>query len=154
VSPAQPSARAETPLATAKETPAQLSVDAGILLATPKITPTLIWPVDGHITQGYSDEHPALDIAAKQGTPVIAAAAGVVVVAARDEVYGYYIIIDHGNGLRTLYSKLLDYQVEIGDEVTQGQQIGRVGSTGNSTGPHLHFEVRQQINPLPLLRGK
>jgi murein DD-endopeptidase MepM/ murein hydrolase activator NlpD len=132
----------------------QVPIDAETLLTTPETTLTLVWPVEGHLTQTYSDKHPALDIAAKEGTPVVAVAAGVVVFVGRDDVYGNNVVIDHGDGLRTFYSKLLDYQVEIGDEVNAGQQIGRVGSTGKSTGPHLHFELRQHINPLPLLDDK
>jgi murein DD-endopeptidase MepM/ murein hydrolase activator NlpD len=132
----------------------QVPVDAETPLTAPETTLTLVWPVEGHITQTYSDNHPALDIAAKEGDPVVAVAAGVVVFVGWDDVYGNNVVIDHGDGLRTFYSKLLDYQVEIGDEVTEGQQIGRVGSTGQATGPHLHFELHQNINPLPLLQGK
>jgi murein DD-endopeptidase MepM/ murein hydrolase activator NlpD/beta-lactamase regulating signal transducer with metallopeptidase domain len=118
---------------------------------------SLVWPVQGHITQGYREhppQHLALDIAAEQGTPVVAAADGVVSSARWDDDYGNMVVVDHDGGLSTLYSKLLDYQVEAGDAVVQGQLIGRVGSTGKSTGPHLHFEVRQNgegVNPLALL---
>jgi murein DD-endopeptidase MepM/ murein hydrolase activator NlpD len=132
----------------------QAPIGAETPVTTPETTLTLVWPIEGRITQTYSDKHPALDIAAKEGTPVVAVAAGVVVFVGWDEVYGNNVIIDHGNGLRTFYSKLLDYQVEIGDEVNTGQQIGKVGSTGQATGPHLHFELRQNINPLPLLPDK
>jgi beta-lactamase regulating signal transducer with metallopeptidase domain len=118
---------------------------------------SLLWPVEGEITQPYSASHLALDIAAKSGTPVAAAAAGVVTVAGWDNVHGYgnMVVIDHGGGLSTFYSHLTDYQVEVGNRVTAGQVIGRVGSTGRATGPHLHFEVRQgdeRINPLALLQ--
>jgi murein DD-endopeptidase MepM/ murein hydrolase activator NlpD len=112
-----------------------------------------VWPVEGEITQGYSAQHHALDIAAEAGTPVLAATDGVVVAAQWDsEGYGNIVLIDHGGELRALYSHLLDYQVEVGDEVTAGQQIGTVGNTGQSTGPHLHFELRQHLDPLPLLQ--
>jgi murein DD-endopeptidase MepM/ murein hydrolase activator NlpD len=111
----------------------------------------LVWPVEGHITQPYSSEHYAIDIAAEEGTPVVAAAAGTVVAAEWDDQHGNLIAIDHGGGLITRYTHLLDYQVAVGDYVDQGQQIGRVGSTGESTGPHLHFELILKIDPTPLL---
>ena len=98
------------------------------------------------------------------GTPVFAVADGVVEIstAIRNadgsfRSYGEYIVINHGNGIMTLYAHGLEGSrlVSVGDTVTQGQQIMRVGSTGNSTGPHLHFEVRQNgtpVNPVPFLR--
>lgn len=123
--------------------------------ATPQKTPTatldLIWPVEGRITQPYSSEHYGIDIAAEEGTPVVAAASGTVVAAEWDDRHGNLVAIDHGDGLITRYTHLLDYQVAAGDQVDQGQQIGRVGSTGESTGPHLHFELILKIDPTPLL---
>jgi lipoprotein NlpD len=113
---------------------------------------TFAWPVEGYISQFYSSEHPAIDIAAKEGTPIMAAAAGVIVKAGwADEGPGNCIVIDHGNEMFTRYTHLLDYQVKVGDTVSQGQQIGRVGSTGMATGPHLHFEVILKIDPLTVL---
>jgi len=111
----------------------------------------LVWPVEGHITQPYSSEHYAIDIAAEEGTPVVAAAAGTVVAAEWADRHGNLVAIDHGGGMITRYTHLLDYQVAVGDNVNQGQQIGRVGSTGESTGPHLHFELILKIDPTPLL---
>jgi murein DD-endopeptidase MepM/ murein hydrolase activator NlpD len=127
-------------------------------VATPQKTSTatlnLVWPVEGYITQPYSPEHPAIDIAAEEGTPIVAAAAGVVVAAGWDDAgAGNFIVINHGDMTFTRYTHLLDYQVEIGDEVSQGQKIGRVGSTGESTGPHLHFELMLKIDPTPLLNN-
>ena len=128
-------------------------------VATPQEPPTaipefiFIWPVEGHITQPYSPEHYAIDIAAEEGTPVVAAAAGTVVAAEWDDRCGNLVALDHGDGLITRYTHLLDYQVAVGDQVDQGQQIGRVGSTGESTGPHLHFELIIKIDPTPLLNG-
>jgi murein DD-endopeptidase MepM/ murein hydrolase activator NlpD len=143
-----PAAQATEPLA-AKATQAPTAV------SLPQETPTspldLVWPVEGYITQPYSSEHYALDIAAKQGSPVVAAAAGTVVVAGWADRHGNLVAIDHGDGLITRYTHLLDYQVEVGDQVDQGQPIGRVGSTGESTGPHLHFELILKIDPTPLL---
>jgi murein DD-endopeptidase MepM/ murein hydrolase activator NlpD len=126
-------------------------------VATPQEPPTstldLVWPVEGHITQPYSSEHYGIDIAAEEGTPVVAAASGTVAAAEWADRHGNLVAINHGDGLITRYTHLLDYQVAVGDQVDQGQQIGRVGSTGESTGPHLHFEVILKIDPTPLLNG-
>jgi murein DD-endopeptidase MepM/ murein hydrolase activator NlpD len=102
------------------------------------------WPTAGQITQGYWEHHRALDIGAWKGAPVLAADSGYVVAAGWDDSgYGRTVVIDHGNGFQTRYAHLQVYYVEVGDSVAKGQQIGEVGSTGNSTGPHLHFEVIQ-----------
>ncbi len=114
----------------------------------------LLWPIEGRITQTYSDQHQALDIAAPTGDPVVAIAAGMVMSAGWDEVYGYNVVIDHTYGLQSRYTKLSAYSVEPGVLVSRGQVIGSVGSTGTSTGPHLHFELMQngeKINPLEFL---
>lgn len=105
-------------------------------------TGTFIWPASGKITQEYWGGHQALDIGAWTGAPVFAADSGYIAAAQWDDTgYGRMIIIDHGNGFKTLYAHLQVMYVSVGDEVTQGQQIAEMGSTGNSTGPHLHFEA-------------
>jgi len=113
------------------------------------------WPTAGQITQGYWDRHRALDIGAWKGAPVLAADSGYVVAAGWDDSgYGRMVVIDHSNGFLTLYAHLQVYYVEAGASVAKGEQIGEVGSTGNSTGPHLHFEIRQnsvQRNPFGFL---
>lgn len=113
------------------------------------------WPASGSISQGYWSAHPGIDIAAWIGAPIAAADSGHVVAAGWDDTgYGYMVVIDHGNGFQTLYAHLQSYYVEPGDNVAKGQQIGEMGSTGNSTGPHVHFEVRQgtvQRNPVGFL---
>jgi len=113
------------------------------------------WPVRGTITQYYSWRHNGLDIANKTGTPIYAAAAGTVTEATWNAGgYGYYIIIDHGGGLKTRYAHLSKFATRVGDQVAKGQNIGFVGSTGNSTGPHLHFEVMvygRRYNPFSYL---
>jgi len=84
----------------------------------------------------------------------VAAEAGQVVLVTSDGGYGNYIALDHGDGLRTLYAHLSQFSVGAGQFVSRGQLIGRIGSTGYSTGPHLHFEVREQgvlRNPLNYL---
>ncbi len=118
-------------------------------------TGAFAWPASGTIYQGFFPWHPAIDIAAYIGAPVLAADSGYVIVAGWSDVgYGYHVVIDHGNGYQTLYAHLQAYYVEAGDNVAQGQQIGEMGNTGNATGPHLHFEVRQSTvmrNPIGFL---
>ncbi len=111
----------------------------------------LIWPTQGMLTQAYKPLHKALDLARAIGTPVKAADNGYVVVAGWSNAgYGNYVVIDHGNGLQTLYGHLSRIFVKPGNTVTRGAVIGNMGNTGNSTGPHLHFEVIKRgvrVNP-------
>ncbi len=113
------------------------------------------WPASGTIYQGYFPWHPAIDIAAYIGAPVLAADSGYVIMSGWSDVgYGYHIVIDHSNGYQTLYAHLNAIYVSAGENVALGQQIGEMGNTGNATGPHLHFEVRQstvQRNPIGFL---
>ena len=113
------------------------------------------WPTSGTITQGYWGAHPGLDIAGWQGAPIAAADSGHVIAAGWDDTgYGYFVVIDHGNGFQTLYAHLQAYYVDAGVDVGKGETIAEMGSTGNSTGPHLHFEIRQgtvQRNPYGFL---
>ncbi len=116
---------------------------------------TYIWPLPGRtklsspygyrILYGKQDYHPALDIPAPSGTNILAAGDGKVVTASMNSgsSYGNYIIIDHGNGHATLYAHCSRLDVSQGQMVTKGQTIGGVGTTGNSTGNHLHFEFRE-----------
>lgn len=112
-----------------------------------------IWPSANHYISGndYWSGHLAIDIAAGLGESIWAADSGVVVFAGWSTVgYGNMIMIDHGNGWQTLYGHLSQVDVGCGESVSQGQHIGLAGSTGNSTGAHLHFETRSQggyINP-------
>ncbi len=116
-------------------------------------TGTFVWPANNHYLSGndYWSGHLGLDIAAGQGMGIFAADSGVVVFAGWSNVgYGYMVMIDHGNGYQTLYAHMSQVNVVCGQSVFQGQLIGLSGSTGNSSGPHLHFEVRYQggfINP-------
>lgn len=120
-----------------------------------KGTGALAWPVRAQISQRFWSRHPGIDLAAPMGTQVKAADAGYVVAAGWSPYgYGFHVVIDHGNQMQTLYGHLSKFNVKVGDSVTRGQVIGNVGSTGNSTGPHLHFEVRVRgvhRNPLSLL---
>jgi len=101
-----------------------------------------IWPARGLITSYFSGAHPGIDIAAPLGTPIYASADGTVVdVVQLSYGFGWYVTVDHGNGRRSQYSHLSGFLVSRGDKVSQGQQIARMGSTGNSTGPHLDFRM-------------
>ncbi len=118
-------------------------------------TGQLAWPMSGRISQGYWEGHRAIDISAVRGTSILAADSGTVVAAQYSNVgYGRMVVIDHGNGYQTLYAHMDAFYVEVGQAVTKAQVIGKCGSTGNSTGPHLHFEVRKggvQLNPYSFL---
>ncbi|MCL2402163.1 MAG: M23 family metallopeptidase [Oscillospiraceae bacterium] len=98
--------------------------------------------------------HNGIDIGAPSGRNVFAADTGTVLISRRNASFGNYIVISHGDGVTTLYAHLSTRSVSVGDTVTRGDVIGRVGSTGISTGPHLHFEVSvngARINPLSRL---
>jgi murein DD-endopeptidase MepM/ murein hydrolase activator NlpD len=118
----------------------------------------LMWPVNAPVTSPFGWRwgrmHEGLDLGAAYGTPIVAAAAGTVIYAGWLGGYGNLTVIDHGGGLATAYGHQSQIAVSSGQQVTQGQVIGNVGSTGHSTGPHLHFEVRvngQPVDPLGYL---
>lgn len=101
--------------------------------------------------------HAGLDFKGHIGAPIFAAAAGTVSFAGRRQGYGNCIEVDHGNGLVTRYAHMSGFRAHAGQRVTAGQQIGLIGSTGRSTGPHLHFEVRvhdRAVNPRPFLEAR
>lgn len=106
----------------------------------------LIWPVNGPVVSGFGMRwgrlHEGIDIAASTGTPIWAAAAGTVIYAGWLGGYGNLVVVDHGNGLATAYAHASAILVAVGQQVSQGETVSLVGSTGNSSGPHLHFEVR------------
>jgi murein DD-endopeptidase MepM/ murein hydrolase activator NlpD len=117
-----------------------------------------IWPVNGTLTSTFGWRwgrmHEGIDIAAPAGTPIAAAASGVVIHAGWLGGYGNLVVIDHGGGIATAYAHQSSIAVGVGQQVSQGQTIGYVGSTGHSTGNHLHFEVRVQgsaVDPLGYL---
>ncbi|HET7657907.1 MAG TPA: peptidoglycan DD-metalloendopeptidase family protein [Bacillales bacterium] len=124
------------------------------------------WPVNGIMTSSFGDrggEHKGIDIAAPMGTPVVAAKSGVVKRSYHSSSYGNVVFILHSNGDETVYAHLKERLVNKGDVVKQGQEIGEVGSTGDSTGPHLHFEIHHGLwnvdkthafNPLLVLGSK
>lgn len=114
-----------------------------------------LWPAYGILSQSYRLDHRALDIAAPTGSPITASDRGVVLRAGwNNQGYGNFVIVDHNIDYITLYAHLDTILVTEGEVVAQGQVLGTVGSTGNSTGPHLHFEIRdfgRLSNPLELL---
>jgi len=139
-----------------------LKTQKSIYLSTP-----LGWPTLGYISSRYGwrihpitgrkDFHHGVDIRAPAGTPVRATADGVVVYAGRTKLNGNFVIIGHGYGYTTLYAHLKKYKVKVGQKVKRGEIIGYVGSTGLSTGPHLHYEVwknKRRVNPLPYIKKR
>jgi len=110
------------------------------------------WPLVGAITSNFGMRdgrpHEGIDIAAEEGTPIRAAASGRVVFAGPRGTYGLTVIIDHGNGFRTLYAHCSRIMVEAGDAVGPSTVIALAGNTGNSRGPHLHLEVLKNGVPL------
>jgi murein DD-endopeptidase MepM/ murein hydrolase activator NlpD len=124
-----------------------------------------VWPVDGTLEGGFGGRrnpfggsgyefHSGQDIEAPWGAPVIAGASGRVSFVGWQNGYGQLVVVDHGGGLTTRYGHLSHIDVELNQTVSRAQLLGKVGSTGRSTGPHLHYEVRindQAVNPLPYL---
>ena len=126
-----------------------------------------IWPVVGEISSPFGSRmhpifkvqsfHTGLDIGAPQGRPVFAASDGIVLYSGTWGGYGKTIVVDHGAGYTSIYGHLSNYYVKRATKVKKGQLIGLVGSTGLSTGPHLHFEVRvngKEVNPLNYLPNR
>ena len=126
----------------------------------------LCWPLPGHtyISCHFGEVdafgnagHRGTDIPAPEGTPILAAHSGTVLVSGWNDSYGNQVLLDNGAGLSTRYAHMTQTAVTAGEVVTAGQVIGYVGSTGDSTGNHLHFEVMQngvRMNPLELVFGQ
>lgn len=104
-------------------------------------TGSFMWPITGFISQGFWSGHLGIDIAAPEGTPIYASDSGYVVAAGWSGGYGNRVIIDHGNGFKTLYGHMVIILVQPGMSVERGDLLGRVGETGRATGPHIHFEL-------------
>jgi len=123
------------------------------------------WPVEGRMTDGFGDRrnpfggyssefHTGQDIATNYGTPVTATANGIVTFTGYQNGYGQLVVIDHGGGLTTRYGHLSHIDASVGQNITRGDVVGRVGSSGRSTGPHLHYEIRindEPVDPRPYL---
>jgi LysM repeat protein len=113
-----------------------------VLVGAPKGLGRFVWPTQGYITSRFGEGgHRGLDIAAYTGAPIYAADAGAVTYSGPLGGYGLAVIIDHGNGFQSLYGHLSVYYPRVGQAIKRGQAIGKMGSTGNSTGPHLHLEI-------------
>ena len=130
----------------------QITPNAGTVVASGRF----VWPTQGVITQNFSWYHPGIDIANNALPLDVAADSGTVEFAGWDnEGYGNMILIDHGNGYKTRYGHLSQIFVVAGQTVKRGDTIGKMGSTGHSTGPHTHFEIYQngaRVNPLLFLK--
>jgi len=116
------------------------------LASTPSIWPARGWLTSSFGTRidpytGKSTMHRGIDIANQEGVPVMAPARGVVTFAGNSGGFGNVIVIDHGYGMRTRFGHLSEIAISVGDRVDRGDRIGRIGNTGRSTGPHLHYEV-------------
>ena len=138
-----------------------LELEKSFVSATPSL-----WPVRGYLSSRFGDRespfgdnggkefHEGIDISAPSGSPVVATAEGVVTFADRDTGLGNAVVLDHGYGFVSRYGHLSKILVQAGDKVKAGQSIGLVGSTGRSTGPHLHYEVAVngfKVNPMKYL---
>ncbi len=136
---------------TVYSTPSASNYSSGVSSSKVSLGISLINPVSGVITSRFGSNdsvrdhsHTGLDISAPYGTPIKAAASGTVTYSGNaNDGYGYYVIISHGNGVTTVYAHCSQLLVSKGQTVSQGTVIAKVGSTGNSTGNHLHFEVRK-----------
>jgi murein DD-endopeptidase MepM/ murein hydrolase activator NlpD len=151
---AQARTRAQSPSTTAA--PSGGGTAAGTTPTTATAPPTtaprppsssgMIWPTAGSVTSEYGPRwgrmHQGIDISAPTGTPIYAAMAGTVIFVGVQSGYGNIVIVDHGGGLTTAYAHQSQMASSVGQRVAQGELIGYVGSTGRSTGPHLHFETR------------
>lgn len=122
-------------------------------------TGSFITPLDGTFTSGYGERwgrfHQGIDIAAQTGTPIKAADNGEVIFVGDSGSYGLLVKLDHNNGYITYYAHCSKINVSVGDIVNQGDVISLVGNTGNSTGPHCHFEIRydnKHKNPLEYVK--
>ncbi|MBU1151362.1 M23 family metallopeptidase [Patescibacteria group bacterium] len=130
----------------------QITPNAGTVVASGNF----VWPTSGSITQRFVWYHKGIDIANSSGSNILAADSGTVVTSGWSPFgYGNHVIIDHGNGYRTLYGHMQALYVTVGQTVNRGDRIGKMGSTGRSTGTHLHFEVISNgvyLNPLNVLK--
>lgn len=120
------------------------------------VTLTSDYGMRTHPVLGGRRAHKGVDLAGPVGTPVYATADGVVSMAQWFSSYGKYVQIEHGAELQTRYAHLSNYVVAPGETVTKGELIGHIGTTGRSTGPHLHYEVRvagDAVNPIPYMAG-
>ena len=131
----------------------QITPNAGTVVASGQFA----WPTTGTITQNFYWYHKGIDVANRAAPPIVAADSGTVIVSGWVDNYGFgnRVVIDHGNGYRTTYAHMQKIYVVVGQTVNRGDALGQMGSTGRSTGTHLHFEVTRNgvhLNPLSVLR--
>jgi len=134
---------------------------SSLVLAVPEFVgpvPDFVWPVDGAVSSVFGRRgrgwHRGVDIVAAEGTPIYAAAPGVVIASGSEHRYGLVVKIEHESGFVTVYAHNLANSVEVGARVASGQEIANVGRSGQATSPHVHFEIRHEgrvVNPLYLL---
>lgn len=140
------------PAAVVVPTRRQITPDAGTIAASGQF----VWPTQGTISQRFSWYHPGIDVANNATPTVVAADSGKVIYSGWDSTgYGNMVLIDHGNGYKTRYGHMSQIFVISGQSVARGAAVGRMGSTGRSTGPHLHFEIYlngTRVNPLSNLK--
>ena len=139
--------------------PSQIAVGQAIVIPANAYS-DIVWPVRGKISSYYSNReghrfHTGIDISASKGTPIKAVADGLVIASGKGldgfSKYGRIVILDHGNGVRTIYAHTSKNNVRLGSCIRTGDVIGEVGNSGNATGPHLHFEIRiygGPVNPI------
>ena len=128
-----------------------------------------LWPLNGYNTltslfgsrihpiTGKANNHTGIDIPAPAGTAILASKSGVVITSTRNRSYGNYVVVGHSDGTSTLYAHMSSRSVSQGQTVKQGQVVGRVGTTGSSTGNHLHFEIRvngSRVDPVNYFKSK
>lgn len=136
-----------------------------VVPAMPGTQSAFVWPAPGPVSSPFGprknpmgagyDFHPGLDIAAAEGAPIRAAAPGRIVQVGPDGGYGNVVVVDHGDGVTSRYAHCSQTFATVGETVAAGDEIAAVGSTGHSTGPHLHFEVRvddKPVDPLPFFK--
>ncbi|HCF58021.1 MAG TPA: peptidase M23 [Myxococcales bacterium] len=146
------SAEAARQEASLQELQAYFEDQKSLLASTPSV-----WPVRGWVTSDFGHRldpftaerimHKGLDIAAAHSTPIVSPSDGLVIFAGVEGGYGKVLVLDHGYGVKTRFAHMADIEVKVGDRVKRGDQVGLLGNTGRSTGPHLHYEVR--VNGVP-----
>ena len=161
---AKAAAEAAAAAAAAKQAAASGGFAASYSTNSSPYSGQMLWPVPGHYmlsdtfrsrynpVNGRLEFHTGIDIPAPTGSSILAADSGTIITAGWINGYGYAVIIDHGNGITTLYGHNSKLLVSVGQHVKKGDVIARAGSTGNSTGPHCHFEIRingKPVNPAP-----
>lgn len=137
--------------------PGRISVSVPSMMPTDAVRISSLFGMREHPTLHRYKAHKGIDLAAPRGTPVYATADGIVGKAQRYGTYGNYVQIEHGGEIETRYAHLSGFVVTPGESVHKGELIGYVGSTGRSTGPHLHYEVRidgKAVDPMPFLLGE